>query len=218
MKNNQALSSYYIFNAVAETGNFSKAAQTLGISQPAVSRALKKMEETLQTKLYTRESHGVTLTKEGRSLYERTNSAFKMLTFGKLGTPLPAEGNAVVILGVEDRACEEVLGSYISSFQSSSPGISVSTRFHSSSSTFKALLGGTADLGFIKEQVLPAGLSFIPVAEIQESISVRDLKTGTVNKAPALMERKKLGFVFNKSVPRTAAAVRLTEHATSRGI
>ena len=44
METETALSSYHIFNAVAEAGNLSKAAKVLTISQPAISRAVSKLE------------------------------------------------------------------------------------------------------------------------------------------------------------------------------
>ena len=65
MEAETALSSYHIFNAVAEAGNLSKAAKTLYISQPAISRAVSKLEQSLCVKLFIRGSRGVRLTEEG---------------------------------------------------------------------------------------------------------------------------------------------------------
>ena len=42
---NQNLSSYRIFYTVANTGNISKAAKELYISQPAISKSIQKLEE-----------------------------------------------------------------------------------------------------------------------------------------------------------------------------
>ena len=66
---NQSLSSYKIFYAVANTGNISRAAKELYISQPAISKSIQKLEESLGTKLFLRSSRGVTLTPEGSLLY-----------------------------------------------------------------------------------------------------------------------------------------------------
>ena len=48
---NQNLSSYWIFYTVANAGNISKAAKELYISQPAISKAISKLEESLGIKL-----------------------------------------------------------------------------------------------------------------------------------------------------------------------
>ena len=58
----QNLSQYKIFYEVAKAGNISKAAKELYISQPAISRAIKKLENNLDTVLFKRNSRGVILT------------------------------------------------------------------------------------------------------------------------------------------------------------
>ena len=65
----QNLSSYRIFYAVANTGNISKAAKELYISQPAISKSIQKLEENIGIKLFDRSSRGVSLTPEGELLY-----------------------------------------------------------------------------------------------------------------------------------------------------
>lgn len=61
---------YKIFYYVAKNKNITKAAEELHISQPALSRMLKVMEEQLNTTLFIRKSKGVSLTKEGEELYK----------------------------------------------------------------------------------------------------------------------------------------------------
>ena len=56
------------FFAVARCGSFSKAAEQLFISQPALSQRIGKLEETLDTNLFVRSSAGVTLTEFGLRL------------------------------------------------------------------------------------------------------------------------------------------------------
>ena len=72
------LSYYHIFYEVAATQNLSKAAQNLYISQPAVTKAIQKLEENLNLTLFTRTSRGVHLTPEGTVLYKHVASAFSL--------------------------------------------------------------------------------------------------------------------------------------------
>ena len=65
------LSLYHIFYTVSRTGNISTAAKELYISQPAISRAIKKLESNLDPTLFKRSSRGVTLTPDGQILYEK---------------------------------------------------------------------------------------------------------------------------------------------------
>src|SRR4051812_20124444 len=58
------------FNAVCQTLNISAAAKTLGITQPSLSRQLKRLEETLGFPLFVRRQRGIELTAEGVKLAE----------------------------------------------------------------------------------------------------------------------------------------------------
>lgn len=60
---------YKVFYVIAKNKNITKAADELNISQPAISRMLKIMEEQMNTKLFIRKTKGVILTNEGKELY-----------------------------------------------------------------------------------------------------------------------------------------------------
>lgn len=60
---------YKIFYVIAKNKNITKAANELNISQPAISRMLKTLEDQMNTKLFIRKTKGVILTNEGRELY-----------------------------------------------------------------------------------------------------------------------------------------------------
>jgi DNA-binding transcriptional LysR family regulator len=59
-----------VLAAVVETGGFAKAAQALGLTQPAVSRAIARLEARIGVRLLDRTTRSVTLTDEGRRFYE----------------------------------------------------------------------------------------------------------------------------------------------------
>ena len=81
---NQNLSSYRIFYTVANTGNISKAAKELYISQPAISKSIQKLEESVGCKLFSRSSRGVVLTDEGKLLYEHVSDGTSPIVFPSL--------------------------------------------------------------------------------------------------------------------------------------
>ena len=62
------------FLAVAEEGQVRKAAQRLGISQPAVTKALQRLEKELGFELFQRSVKGMTLTKVAEQFRQRTSS------------------------------------------------------------------------------------------------------------------------------------------------
>ena len=57
------------FHAAAETGSLTAAAELLKISQSAVSRQITALEDSLDTPLFHRHARGLTLTEQGRILY-----------------------------------------------------------------------------------------------------------------------------------------------------
>ena len=70
---------YRVFREVAEAGNISLAAENLYLSQSAVSQSVKQLEQQLGTRLFLRSPRGVTLTEDGRLLFEYVRSAMGLL-------------------------------------------------------------------------------------------------------------------------------------------
>ncbi len=59
-----------IFHTVAECGSFTSAGAQLNVSQSAVSRQIRALEESLNVSLFTRHARGLVLTQEGQELFE----------------------------------------------------------------------------------------------------------------------------------------------------
>ncbi|MAU40665.1 MAG: LysR family transcriptional regulator [Kordiimonas sp.] len=62
-----------IFHTVAETGSFTHAGERLGLSQSAVSRQIRGLEESLKLSLFNRHARGLTLTDEGELLFKTSD-------------------------------------------------------------------------------------------------------------------------------------------------
>ena len=61
-----------IFHEVARIRNFSKAAEVMGLSQSAISRQVRALEESLNAPLFHRHARGLILTEQGELLYQTT--------------------------------------------------------------------------------------------------------------------------------------------------
>ncbi|MCR8725062.1 LysR family transcriptional regulator [Frigidibacter sp. ROC022] len=68
-----------IFHAVADAGSLTHAGDTLHLSQSAVSRQIRALEESLNTTLFHRHARGLILTEQGELLFEATNAMIKRL-------------------------------------------------------------------------------------------------------------------------------------------
>lgn len=173
MEVESTLSSYRIFNAVAEAGNLSKAAKELFISQPAISKAVSKLEQSLSVKLFTRNSRGVKLTEEGALLYEYTCSAFEALRQGEESIrKLHTLGMGSIKIGVSTTLCKHLLLPYIQNFIEVYPHIKVNIECRSTSETLALLEDGKLDIGLIGKQFRSRSIDFFPLKSIQDTFVV----------------------------------------------
>lgn len=83
LNSNYDFNKYRFFYAVAEYKSFSKAAENLYISQPAISHAIKELEEQLNTKLFIRNNKNVSLTEDGEKLLYYIKGAFDNILMGE---------------------------------------------------------------------------------------------------------------------------------------
>ena len=77
------LNLYRVFFTVASCKNISRAAEILFVSQPAVSKSIKTLENSLNVTLFSRSSKGVTLTPEGEILLNHIKNAFAEFSLGE---------------------------------------------------------------------------------------------------------------------------------------
>ena len=77
------LNLYEIFCKVAQSKSYSEAAEKLGLSVPNVSTQISNLEEQLNLKLFNRENKGVTLTENGKELYEIVNKSISGFDFAE---------------------------------------------------------------------------------------------------------------------------------------
>lgn len=168
MENN--LNLYYIFYTATKHQNISLAAKELFISQPAVSKAISKLEENLQTPLFYRSSKGVRLTPEGEILYKQAENAFLALKSGEEQLNRRKElGMGQLSIGVSNTLCKYVLLPYLKDFIKEYPHIRISIECQSSYHTIEALKNGKVDIGLIGEpENKYTDIEFLPVKEIQD--------------------------------------------------
>lgn len=68
----------FYFWTVARLGSISRAATELQVSQPTISEQLRKLEETLGTRLFERIGRGLRLTQEGQNVYRYAEKIFQL--------------------------------------------------------------------------------------------------------------------------------------------
>jgi LysR family glycine cleavage system transcriptional activator len=79
MKNLASLTSLRVFSVVGKRLSFTDAAKELGVTQSAVSRQIKSLENSLNIDLFNRVGNSVSLTKDGESLHRRIFEIFGLM-------------------------------------------------------------------------------------------------------------------------------------------
>lgn len=114
------------FAAVAELGSFSRAATVLRVSQPAVSRHVRLMEEEIGSPLLVRESKGVKLTETGKLVLKHANIISKNISamveeiYGKSSNP-----TGVVSIGIPPSISNLLVPRLVNRVLAQYPGISL---------------------------------------------------------------------------------------------
>ena len=165
----QHLSQYRIFYEVARCGNISRAAKELYISQPAISKAIGKLEESLGTRLFLRNSRGVQLTPEGNVLFQHVSDAFDSLSRGEKELKRIHDFHIGQLkIGVSNTLCKYVLLPYLKSFVEKYPHVNITIESQSTAHTLEMLEARKIDIGLVAEPRARIGLNFTPVMEIHD--------------------------------------------------
>lgn len=161
------LSYYHIFYTTAKCGSISRAAEELFISQPAVSKSVKKLEEQLGTTLFIRNKKGVTLTDEGKILYRYISSAFSSIQEGELHLKRNRELEVGRIhIGVSTTLCKHIMLPPLNRFIHENPHITVTIDCLSSAETAARLCENKLDVGLVVETKASRSLTFTPLTEL----------------------------------------------------
>ena len=112
------------FLAVAREGSLTQAAKVLYVTQPALSRQLKSLEEELGAKLFVRGSHSVVLTEQGSLLKQRSEEILQLAdkTVAEFSVPANAVAGDVHI-GVGESYTSRLLAQTARELQERHPGI-----------------------------------------------------------------------------------------------
>ena len=154
------------FRAVAELGNFGRAAETVHLSQPAFSRRIDKLERALGVRLLERTTRRVTLTAVGRDFERKTRELLDELDATLLGI----RGVAATRMGEVSVACVPstvyyYLSEVIRRYHELSPKVRVKVFDAGANEVLAAVARGEADFGIDFVGAQEGELEFEPLVE-----------------------------------------------------
>lgn len=157
------------FCAVAESGNFTRAAEATRIAQPSLSQQIHKLEDELGAKLFDRLPRSVRLTQFGKAFLPKAQAILRQIGEARLEIRemASAEGGEVV-LGAIPTVAPYLLPAMLSSFSRQHPTVSVSVVEEITPTLLERLHQGTLDLALL---ALPIdGDELISTELMQESL------------------------------------------------
>jgi len=200
----QNLSAYYVFYTVARKGNISQASKELFISQPAVSKTISKLEASLGTKLLIRSSKGVSLTSEGKKLYQHLSEAFYSIELGEEQLLYESDQKEKhITIGVSTTLCKYILLPFLQEYIRNHPQVKLSISCQSSYETIQELQEGNIDIGFIGETSISQDWIF------QKTHAIKDIFVANNQYLERISAFSKVSQSFEDSVERMSEATLL---------
>ncbi|MGA2467465.1 MAG: LysR substrate-binding domain-containing protein [Thermodesulfobacteriota bacterium] len=158
-----SLNSLLVFHEVAKHRSFSKAAEELFISQPAVTKHIKELELKVGIGLIQRGRGGFALTETGKILFKYTHKiSSHLMEIENVFGNLQKDHHGLLKIGTTESYSKCLMPKLLSGFQSSHPSIKIALDVGNSDEIEKSLLVYKNDLGLIGVTKISSKLKTIP--------------------------------------------------------
>lgn len=188
-----------LFKVVAEKKNFSQASEILHISQPAISQQIHLMEEELGIKLFRRTTRKVSLTDEGKLLY---NYAIQICNLFADAEKSLSEFSGVVrghlTIGASQTIGEYFLPKFIGSFKELYPQVLITIDIFNTQHITKAVHDQTLDLGLVEGNVDAEGLNVTPFLDDELLVIVNPTHPLAIQKSVTFEQLTLFPFVLRE--------------------
>lgn len=193
---------YRIFYVVANNKNITKASEELNISQPAISKSIKNLEEQLGGELFVRTKRGVVLTNEGEEFYNYIKQAIEYINNAENKfTDLINLETGCIRIGISTTLTREFLLPYIEKFHSLYPKIDIQIITNLTSDLIPKLKNGLIDIVILNLSDKKYGddIELIKCREIHDTFVVgkkykklqdKELSIKDLNNYPLVLQAK----------------------------
>ena len=197
---------YRIFYSVANNGNITKASEELLISQPAISKSIKNLENQLGGQLFTRTKRGVILTEEGKEFYKYIKQAIEYINNAENKfSELTNLETGTIKIGISATLTKEFLLPYLSDFHKKYPKIKIEIITNISSELISKLRNGLIDIIImnLNDKKYDNDLEIIKCKEINDCFVVNNSYVGLLNREVSLKELSNYPLILQKQNSNT---------------
>lgn len=143
-----------IFHTVARLLNFTKAAEELHMTQPAVTFQIRQLEEQFNTRLFDRTHNKVTLTDVGKQVFVYADRILKLYEeMTRSITDITGDVSGGVSLGASTTIAEYMLPLLIGEFKAKFPDVKISLKESNTEDIVSMVERNEVDLGFVEGSV-----------------------------------------------------------------
>ena len=152
------------FTEVARNASFSRAAEKLFRTQPAISAQIRALEEDIGARLFDRTGGRVTLTAGGKLFLEYAEDALQSRrNIVRALSEMTRTPRGELVVSANEATCLYILPQVFAQFKRKYPRVSVSIARHERSRTLEAVLAQKVDFGVTAQPVTDPRLTIIPV-------------------------------------------------------
>ncbi|GBE10763.1 HTH-type transcriptional activator CmpR [bacterium BMS3Bbin12] len=149
-----------VFHTVARLLSFTKAADALHMTQPAVTFQIRQLEEYFDTRLFDRTHNRISLTDAGQRVYEFADRIFRL--YGEMENAvrkMTGEVSGVLLIGASTTIAEYMLPSLLGRFKSEYPDVNIQLKVSNTEGIVSMVEDNTIDLGVVEAPVSNKNLS-----------------------------------------------------------
>lgn len=143
-----------VFYTVARLLSFTKAAEELHMTQPAVTFQVRQLEEQFNTRLFDRTHNRISLTEAGKKVYESAERIFEIYSeMDNSVRELTGDVSGVLILGASTTIAEYMLPVLLGDFKAKHPDVNVRLRVANTDGIVSQVENNEIDLGVVEAPV-----------------------------------------------------------------
>ncbi|MBF0256091.1 MAG: LysR family transcriptional regulator [Gammaproteobacteria bacterium] len=143
-----------VFYTVARLLSFTKAAESLHMTQPAVTFQVRQLEEHFNTRLFDRTHNRISLTEAGAKVYGFADQIFDLYNQMENGVrEITGDISGVVVIGASTTIAEYMLPALLGDFKARYPDVEIQLKVSNSDGIVSMVENNTIDLGVVESPV-----------------------------------------------------------------
>lgn len=143
-----------VFHTVARLMSFTKAAESLHMTQPAVTFQVRQLEEHFNTRLFDRTHNRISLTEVGGQVYQYADQIFELYARMENSVrELTGDVSGAIIIGASTTIAEYMLPALLGDFKARYPEVEIQLKVSNSEGIVAMVESNVIDLGVVESPV-----------------------------------------------------------------